>query len=124
MRRDMDLIRQLLFLIEDQGHDMNSWIEDVIVEGFSEEQVTHHTWLLMDGGFATGIDLSTSDGNSFKPRCLTWQGQEFLAAIRDKEIWDKTLDIAKQGGSGTISAIIDIAKSLAKKKLEKLLDVA
>lgn len=78
----------------------------------------------MDGGFIEGIDLSTMDGSEFKPRCLTWQGHEFLAAVRDNDIWNRTLEVAKQGGSGTLSAFFDIAKALAKKKIEKLLDIA
>lgn len=66
----MDLIRQLLLLIEDQGNDMNSWIKDIIVEGHTEDQISHHVWLLSDGGFIEAIDLSTQQGPSFKPRCL------------------------------------------------------
>ena len=124
MRRNMSLIRQLLLLIEDQGDDMNGWIGDLIVEGFSDEQITHHVWLLMDGGYIEGIDLSTSDGSDYKPRYLTWQGHEFLAAVRDNDIWNKTLEVAKQGGAATLSAIFDIAKALAKKKIEKMLDIA
>lgn len=124
MRRDMDLIRHLLLLIEDQGSDMNSWIEDTIVEGHTEEEISHHIWLLSDGGFIDAIDLSTMECSSFKPRCLTWQGHEFLDAVRDKDIWSQTLDLAKHGGTNSLTALFDIAKFLVRKRIEKLLDIA
>ncbi len=64
---------------------------------------------MLDGCLIEAIDLSAMEGPSFKPRCLTWQGHEFLDAVRDKDIWTKTLDVAKQGGTNSLSALFDIA---------------
>lgn len=124
MRRDMELVRHLLLLIEDQGNDLNDWFQDAIVEGYSKEQVSHHIWLLKDGGYVEAVDHSTSDGTDWAARCLTWRGHEFLDAVRERDVWDRTLDIAKRGGAGTFEAIKDIAVAIAKKKIEKLLDIA
>jgi len=119
----MDLVRQLLLRIEDQGNDMNGWIDDLVVESFTTDQINHHVWLLADGGFITAIDLSSSDGPEFRPRCLTWQGHEFLGAIRDQEIWHQTLTVAKRGGTESLTALWEIAKAVGKKQIEKHLGV-
>ena len=44
--------------------------------------------------------------------------------MREKDVREKTLDVARKGGTGTFEAIKDIAIALAKKKIEKLLDMA
>jgi hypothetical protein len=124
MRRDMSLVRQLLLLTEEQGKDMNAWIEDTMVEGFTNEQISYHVWLLNDAGLIEAQDLSDDEGVDFRPKYLTWQGHEFLAAVRERDIWQRTLEIAKQGGTASFSALWDIAKGVAKKKLEKLIDAA
>ena len=124
MRREMELIRQLLLPIEDQGNDLNAWIEDAILDGWSKDQISHHTWLLKDGGYIEAIDLSSLDGSEWAPRCLTLRGHEFLDAVREKDVWVKTLELAKKGGVGTFEAIKEIAVTLAKKKIEKFPDIA
>lgn len=124
MKRDMDLIRKLLLLIEEQGHDKIRWIENVEIEGYTEQQISQHVWLLADGGYIEAIDLSNMSRIAHRPRCLTWRGHEFLEAIRDKDIWVQTIDTAKAGGTATIAAIIQIATALAQKKIEKLLGMA
>lgn len=123
MKRDMNLVRLLLLRIEDQGDDMNGWIDDLAIESFTPEQISHHVWLLKDGGFITAIDLSSSDGPDVRPRCLTWKGHEFLSDIKDQDIWQTTLTVAKRGGTESLSALWDIAKALGKKQIEKQLGI-
>lgn len=124
MRRDMSLIRQLLLLTEDRGSDMHSWIEDTIIEGFTHEQISYHVWLLKDAGFVDAQDLSDMDEADFKPKYLTWLGHEFLDAVREKDVWERTLEVAKRGGTESVTAMWTIAKEVAKKKLERLIDAA
>lgn len=124
MKRDMDLVRKLLLFVEEHGNDRHDWINDVPIEGYTEEQITHHIWLLGDGGYMEFIDNSCDDGTCFLPRCLTWRGAEFLDAVRRQDIWQQTLDLAKRGGTESISAVFEIAKALVQKKLEKMLQLS
>ena len=121
MKRDMNLIRSLQLLIEEQGSDTNRWIDPIVVEGYTEQQISHHVWLLADGGYIRAIDLSTASGSCYRPRCLTWRGYELLGDIRDRDVWESTLSIAKRGGVASVAAIAEIAKRLAQRKLEQLL---
>lgn len=124
MKRKMELIRDLLLLIEEQGNDLGRWIEDILVEGNTEAEVNHHIWLLADSGLIKFIDLSTSDGQCFRPYCLTWQGHEFLDDIRSQDVWKATLELARKGGSESLSAVWQISKSILQKRLEKHLGLA
>lgn len=124
MQRDMALIRLLLLQIEAEGSDVSRWIDDIVLDGYTEEQVSHHVWLLRDGGFIEAIDLSTLSGLKYRPRCLTWSGHEFLDAIRDRDTWETTLSLAKQVGTGSLEAIWAIAKSVVTKKIEKAIGLA
>ncbi|MGC1861342.1 MAG: DUF2513 domain-containing protein [Methylocystis sp.] len=54
---------------------------------------------------------------------ITWQGCEFLDAIRDPEIWKKTRSGALAAGGFTFDLLKDLAKGFLKKKLESLTDV-
>lgn len=125
MKRDIELVRDLLRLTEDRGHDVNNWIKDIVLEKqYTEEQISHHVWLLGDGGFIELIDGSTCDGQWYRPRCLTWKGHEFLSDIRDKDVWERTIDLAKRGKAESLDAIWQIAKRVVQKKIDSVLGVA
>jgi hypothetical protein len=116
MKRDMDLVRKLLLLIEEEGHDRNGWIEEIAVEGYTDLQVSQHIWLLGNGGFIEIIDLSAEE-TCYRPRCLTWRGTEFVETVRDRDIWDRTKSIAGRVGTGSLSMLMEIATKVAQEKL-------
>lgn len=119
MVRDDDLVRKIIIKVADEGHDPNETIEPFEIDGYDEEAVSYHIWLLEDAGFLTALDLSTSDGTWFAPKVLTHSGQEFLAAVRDKDIWNQTKALAKQGGVGTLQFMWKIAQSVGKAEFRK-----
>ena len=53
--------------------------------------VNYHIWLLMQSGLIVGVCNHDYPRNGFVCYgvCLTWQGQEFLAEIRDDTRWRK-----------------------------------
>lgn len=102
MQRDMDLIREILQCIVD-----NKKI-DTIQKDASE--LRYHLDLMYDAGFllyARHDHLQQS--NSVIIGCtyqLSWQGQEYYAAIQDKSVWDKI-------PNGVKMAPIEIIKGVA-----------
>jgi len=48
MKRDMELIRKILFKIEEEVDNLT--VYDLEVDGYSMDQVTYHCSLLYDGG--------------------------------------------------------------------------
>lgn len=45
---------------------------------------------------------------------MTYEGHEFLDTIREKTGWDKTKEIAKKTGAGSIKLLGEIAKEVVK----------
>jgi hypothetical protein len=119
MKRDMDLIRDLLLHVEsDPLYNGQSWVtpdipSDVGVSDHSIEEISYHLTLLIEAGYLagnTGIIMPTISK-------LTWKGHEFLDDIKDKDVWSKTKERI-QGLSGiALSVVAEIAKAEIKKKL-------
>jgi hypothetical protein len=108
MKRDMDLVRQILFTLEESPDGFQK-PETIEVEGWTTAEIRHHFTLLEDAGFVysppmpkTGPHgLGTYTSQRIGSYRLTWQGYEFLATVRDPEIWRKTkAGAAKVGGLG------------------------
>ena len=90
MKRDMDLIRKILFAIEaNEDATGHGWIELGNINNYSEKQVSYHVSLLYQGGLIDAIDLSDTLSFHWEPKSLTWEGQEFLEAIRKEGTWEK-----------------------------------
>ena len=85
MKRDMDLVRQLLLRVEEgQGPSMS----ELLTKPEDMELYGHHTRILIDAGFLTGIDASSMTSLDWLDLQLTWKGHEFLDTLRDPTIWD------------------------------------
>lgn len=91
MKRDFDLIRQILIQLENEptcsarlfARDFPEW---------QSETVNYHIWLLIQSGLIIGVcnnDVPREQGFVCYGACLTWQGHEFLATIRDNGTWQK-----------------------------------
>ena len=120
MERDDELVRKIVIKVAAEGHDPFESIEPFDIEGYDDAAVSYHVWLLQDAGFLTALDLpNIENGTYFVPKVLTHSGQEFLAAIRDQEIWSQTKALAKQGGAGTLQFIWKIAQEVGKAEFKK-----
>ena len=93
MKRDMDLIRQILLEVESFDHWRQMGFD---LCGYDEDEVYYNLDLLISCGL---IDGNVNRRKSGKPRPevgqLTWEGQDFLDAIRSDSIWQKTKDHMK-----------------------------
>lgn len=120
MQRDMNLIRELLLKLEAMplrpaacvmfDHDD----ADLTIPGYDFNQVRYHFELLKE------VDLiaSSSSGTLTFSR-LTWAGHDYLDAVRDPEIWEKTKSGAYAVGGMTFDLIKDLAKGFIKKQIEQ-----
>lgn len=115
MKRNMDLIRHLLLYLEEKPDPSLVKAEDIVAEGFSAGEVQYHLNLMFQAGLINGEDVrSTTSARliSVLPFDLTWQGHEFLEAIRDPEIWRQAKAGASRAGTAGIDFIWSIAKAL------------
>lgn len=109
MRRDMDLIRNLLFVVRDlsPGSDFKT----PEYEAFSRDEVREHLYLLHQAGFIeASVDSVLANSVPYiDPIRLTWEGHEFVEAIQDSSRWERLKKhMAKMGGFA-----ISVAKPLA-----------
>jgi len=121
MKRDMDLIREMLLKLEGEPLDGNLYQVDPVQLGIrdrSPEELSYHLLLLIDGGL---VDGERDQSGGFVLQKLTWRGHEFLDDIRSPEIWRKTKDGAGKVGRASLDFMWEIAKAygkhLAKEKL-------
>jgi DNA-binding PadR family transcriptional regulator len=105
MKRDMDLVREILLECEKQ--DGTGRPIKVKVEGHSGDEVNYHLVLLKEVGFIEASSvLNTRFGPIVQPIRLTWSGHEFLNAARSSKLWDGAKEFAlKTTGTLTLEGL-------------------
>jgi len=120
MKRDMDLIRDLLLEVEGNPlYDGTKWVHPVNpselnIKNHSREEVGYHLTMLIEEGFIKG-----KSGMETIPviNKLTWKGHELLDDIRDQQIWAQTKKRTEGLASVGIQFIWEIAKAEIRNKL-------
>lgn len=110
MKRDDDLIRKILLEMEAEADPVKIYT-NVINADPEQRRIYFHVLLLEDAGFVTAV----SPGKQvFR---ITNAGHDFLAAIRDDTVWNKTKAAsAKIGGVG-LGLLRDVAIGYVRAKL-------
>ncbi|WP_196598595.1 DUF2513 domain-containing protein [Pectinatus frisingensis] len=119
MRRDLDLIREMLIKIE--LADSNK--RKITSEYFSslsdnENKIIFHIELLIDAGFIEAVEIPMMKISDFCIKRLTFDGCDYLDSIRDENIWEKTKNKLKLVGSAASLEVVQyVAIDIAKKVL-------
>lgn len=125
MKRDMGLIRLLLLELEELDLDGQSTYHyrshDFQIDGYTWAQVNYHYDLAEEAGLVFAGQNSVSNGFLF--RRLTWGGHDFVDAVRDEDIWNKTKEGALAAGGFSFDLVKDLAKGFIRKKVETLTGV-
>lgn len=110
MERDWDLIREILFQLEQKGRDKHVLTAD----DFDKDQagrIGYNVQLLQEAGLVKGkIFYAADDSTAFFLERLTWSGHELLDAIRNDTIWARTKQSFLSKG---LSMTFDLVKSVA-----------
>ena len=119
MKRDMDLMRKILFAVEeseDENIELDCLDDDL-------DRVYRHVELMHDGGLVVASIIRSADGPVEKIRLcqlkrLTWKGHDFLDRARDESIWKKAKRICvKKGKKITLAVFDSVLTDLIIKKL-------
>lgn len=113
MKRDMELVRKLLFYFEAKPDSRHVVIPPI--EGYEESLIKYHCNLLYDAGLLNcePVKSSTSDRViSVVPFALTWAGHEFLDKIRAETTWN---NIKTQAKEKSLSLSFNIVNELAQR---------
>lgn len=131
MKRDWDLIRNILIGLEEH----EGWLEPYLDEnagwelgdGPEFERYCRHVNLLIEAGLIIGVRhqiYSNDEGDieewTHLPVRLTWSGYEFLESIRSESVWHKikktsvdkgaalSFEIVKELGLGMIRTAVGL----------------
>lgn len=115
MRLDYDLARTLLKKIGDLPFD--GGFHDVQVEGHSGEEISYHIMLLDQAGLIEAVDLGSQDGVCWRPKQLTYAGNEFLSAAESDTVWNKAKALVWQSSKTITLEGLKMALPLAMKTL-------
>jgi Hypothetical protein (DUF2513) len=127
LKRDMDLIRELLLKLEALPIRRGGIVsitpdaEEIAVPGYDVAQIDYHLSQICQSGFIDEGGARPMTGIGF--RCLTPAGHDFLDSVRDPEIWEKTKKGAEQAKGFTVDLLKDLAKGLVKKQIEEFTGV-
>lgn len=104
MKRDMDLIRDILFALED-ATEFDTPLS-LTIDGRDEDEISYHVYLLDQAGLIKAFDSSNDHFAYWRASHLTWNGHEFLTAAKDESRWKKAKAIVtKHGGNATFEII-------------------
>lgn len=126
MKREMDLVRELLLRIEEFAKPVTSIKLDYLtahdprlqVQGYEQVQIAYHISLLVEAGLVNGVRNHVVESQIII-KGVSWRGHEFLDKVRDPAIWHATKEGANKAGGFTIDLLGDLAKGLIKTQIEK-----
>lgn len=117
MKRDMDLIREILIKLEAlPPHD--ELASDEINCDKTEEEITEHMLLIEEAGLAEGLVTNFSDFKIISLQRLTNSGHDYLDMIRRDTIWNKIKETAREKG---IELTIDGVKAIGSLVLTQII---
>ena len=120
MKRDMDLVREILLAIEE--HSSGFAPSKLEIEGYSDEEVGYHIYIMIEAGLLTGIETTEFAGSSLKAVAnhMTWQGHEFLDASRDPTRWGRAKALAGKVGGVTMNVLGQILTKVMMDQVAKI----
>lgn len=106
----MELIRKILFTIENQYVDVV--IYNLRIEGYDLKTIAYHCGILDQTGLISDYRGDYGDGElmSFSVGSLTWEGHNYLDKIRDGKMWKRIKTVIKEEG---IPFTIDVVKKVS-----------
>lgn len=103
-----------------ESHESGFAPHNFVFDGYTDEQVLYHVWLLGDAGLMQVSDVTSLSSKSPQalPVKLTWAGHDFLDAARNDTVWSQALEKVKSvGGSVTFALFKQILEALLKNQL-------
>jgi hypothetical protein len=105
MKRDMDLLRKILFYVEARPPFEHILATSIQLEGEEQDAIIYHTVQLIESGLLKGTVFDLSNG---PPECLILsmapEGHDFIDLARKDTLWEKAKERGKRvAGTLTIA---------------------
>lgn len=117
MKKNMDLIREILLQMETHGHGyFNAHFQ---LPNYTDEEIGYHGYLMKEAGLIQAMDATTMNSSSpcAIPVSITWQGYEFIEDSRDPNVWAQTKQIIDKVGGASIGIWTDVLKKIVMQNL-------
>jgi hypothetical protein len=120
MKRNFDLIRDILLHIESQNSGF--FYKPVILEDYTKEETIYHLVLMIENNLLEGKINSVSGGDPLVIISrMTWKGHDFLEASRDTQRWTQAKEVFIKVGGVTFDVAKDVLIQLMTKKISQVL---
>ena len=116
MKRDMELVRDLLLIIEENNGDK----ELSLPSEWDSEVVAYHLKILDQAGYIQNKTKWAGNKPLWIYASLNWQGHDFIESVRDDSIWNKTKEGIKTKGLEFGSVPIEVIKDFATLQIKNL----
>jgi len=118
MKRDWDLVREVLLKLE-ECESSRGRLRPEEIAGRDGEVVSYHIQILTEAGLIVG-ECSRSMGAPLYCTAtrLTWAGHEFLDQVRNHTAWNRIKGVAREKG---LDITLDVIKAAAKMLLDSVL---
>ena len=124
MKRDLDLIREIMLVLEDKmEYDKNfqsaHLIEVIQDKTLSAEKLAYHVGLLVENDFIKAKEYKYQSGEptDYLINTITSQGQDFIDTIRQDTTWNKIKEKAYEIGGYSLPLLADIGFGILKDKI-------
>ncbi|OYY29777.1 MAG: hypothetical protein B7Y63_06855, partial [Sulfurovum sp. 35-42-20] len=119
MKRDLDLMREIMLTLEEKMEYGKNIMSDRLFEmmnnkTLSSAKLSYHIGLLIEVNFIDAVKTSHHRGIDFDITTITSDGQDFLDTIRQDSTWDIIKEQAVKMGGYSLSLIVDIGKEYLK----------
>ncbi len=115
MKRDPDLIRKILLVLEEKEDCIDFMsAQQMNITNSSVDAINYNLILLLEAGYIIGKEFSGNDQVTIYPIRLTWEGHEFLDAARDDTRWEKAKSAISKVGGWSFEIAKPILMELAK----------
>ena len=115
MKRNLDLIRSILLIVERDGDPEEPLIHSLAIEGVEQTLVDEHVKLMIDDGLLEGeCKFSTNNRILFTAiRGLTPRAYDFLDNVRNENLWSRIKDrISTTVGSASFDIVEEFARQV------------
>jgi hypothetical protein len=121
MKRDLDLIRDILLAVENWNNAQPLTLRSLTHEGKTRQEIGYQIELLNDEGYIDVRIIKGHDGITYDDAFIVrmkMAGHEYLDSVRSPEVWKKTKTALEKVGGG---AALEVVKDVASKILAELL---
>ncbi len=117
MKRNLDLIREILLKVEEFEPTQIYKLQTISPREFSgsEPENWHHINLLLDSGLLKSGTMTGAGDVAIHG--MTMAGHDFLGAVREKSIWEHTKKRLGAAGGWTFELVLSVATEEIKRRL-------